>query len=180
MDLRVVTALAASALPSFAAPATSPALAAPSRCQSLRGADRAPDRNVKLVKRSTRDRLADGSPGSTLVGCVLPRGRLFTIARRKGVDNDLAQEFEYAIRQVAGRTVALDTYGTRDGRAVAALQHFRPAPQSPTDVIVGFASDGTRRLLDAGALGDLPAASLGLTGDVASWTHAGAPRSARQ
>lgn len=86
-----------------------------SQCQSQRGVDRAPDRNVKLVKRLNRDRLADGSRGSSLVGCVLPRGRLYTIAKRKGVENDLAQEFGYTLRQVTGRIVLLDTYGTEGG-----------------------------------------------------------------
>ena len=88
MNLGVLTALGAVALCSFAALAASPALAAHSskrsQCQRLRGVDRAPDRNVKLVKRLNRERLADGSRGSNLVGCVLPRGPLHTIATRKG------------------------------------------------------------------------------------------------
>lgn len=193
-----------------------------SQCQSLRGVDRAPDRNVKLVKRFNRDR----SRGSNLVGCVLPRGRLYTIATRKGVDNDLAQEFGYMIRQVAGRIVLLDTYGTeggygsnmstmvwnlssgrsytiasscfgkdvscfaeydntrkaivtRDGRSVAALEHFRAGEPSSTTLIAGFTSDGMRRVLDAGAPSELPAASLTLTGNIVAWTHAGALRAAR-
>jgi hypothetical protein len=45
-------------------------------------------------------------------------------------------------------------------------------------VIVSFASDGTPRVLDAGAPADLAPASLALTGNIASWTHAGELRSA--
>ena len=87
-----------------------------SACQRLSGVDRAPDRNVKLVKRPSRERpLADGSRASELVGCLLPRGRIFTIATRKGVENDLAEEFGFRVRQVAGRVVLLDTFGTEGG-----------------------------------------------------------------
>jgi hypothetical protein len=219
MSLRVLAALGALALCSIAA--VSAHAAQRSQCQRLRGVDRAPDRQVKLVKRLNGDRLADGSRGSQLVGCVLPRGRVHTIAKRASVDNDLAQEFEYMICQVAGRTVLLDQHGTeggyasamstvvanlgsgrsytiarisedkyygrtgsyarnafvtRDGRAVAALP--RATQTTLTVEITSFAPDGTPRLLDVGAPGDLPRESLTLTGHIASWTHAGEPRRA--
>jgi hypothetical protein len=45
-----------------------------SKCQRLKGKDRAPARKVKLVKRR------NGENGIDLVGCVLPRGRIYTVA----------------------------------------------------------------------------------------------------
>lgn len=197
-----------------------------SACQRLPGVDRAPDSNVKLVKRPTSARrLANDSRASKLVGCVLPRGPVRTLAVRKGVENGLAQEFGFAIRQVAGNTVLLDRHGTeggygsdlrtmvfdlasgrsytiahscaakdisctpdydyarrvivrRDGRAVAALEHWQAGVSAPTMLIATFASDGKARLLDAGPPAELPGDSLTLTGNVASWSHAGQPRSA--
>ena len=108
---------------------------------------------------------------------------------RKGVENDLAEEFGFAIRQVAGSTILLDRHGTeggygsdlrtmvfdlasgrsytiahscaakgisciadydyarrvivtRDGRAVAALEHWQAGVSAPTMLIATFAFDG--------------------------------------
>lgn len=225
MSLRVRIVLGAAVICLIA---VLPAQSAPrSQCQRLSGVDRAPDRHVRLVKRVTSDRLADGSRGSRLVGCVLPRGVVYTIATRASVDNPEAQEFRYMIRQVKGRIVLLDQHGseggytmetrtvvwnlgsgrsytiartcrfknqtctfnseediarkaivTREGLTVAALEHGGDARPVPTILIATFASDGTPRILDAGSPAELSPSSLVLAGDIASWTHAGEPRSA--
>lgn len=116
MDRRVLTMFAVAAFCSAAALWVPPAHSAQrSQCQRLPGVDRAPDRHVKVVKRLRAERLRDGSRGSDLVGCVLPRGRVYTIATRKGVQEDFAQEFEYTVRQVAGRIVLVDQRGSEAG-----------------------------------------------------------------
>jgi hypothetical protein len=46
-----------------------------SKCQRLKGTDQAPAKKVKLIAKR------NGDGGSTLRGCVLPRGRVRTIAR---------------------------------------------------------------------------------------------------
>ncbi len=229
MPIRHEAALAAALSCSVAALVATFALpvhaAQRSACQRLKGVDRAPDRNVKLVERTTSERLADRSRGSRLVGCVLPRGPLRTIAKRKGVANDLAEEFGFTIHQVRGRFVALDQRGTeggygsalqttvwdlrsgrwyvlarscygkdvpcaaafdvalrvivtRDGRAVAVLAHQDFAHSTAGTLVVAYAAGGAARLLDAGAPGDIPAASLALSGNLASWTNAGQSRGA--
>jgi hypothetical protein len=86
--------------------ATLPAAAAArSTCQRLKGADLAPARTVKLVRRPNAD------AGSDLRGCVLPRGRVRTIASSS---DQFTTTYGYAIRQVAGRIVAVDsTYSSQ-------------------------------------------------------------------
>jgi len=197
-------------------------------CQRLSGKDLAPASHVKLVVRpSSERRLANGRRAAKLVGCILPRGPLRRIATREGIDNDVAQDYDFTIGQVQGRIVLLsqrgsrigyhsneqtrvwnldsgtaydiartcsDKYGsctgmdeyrlgtafvTRRGHAVAALVRHPPDGSLPTTVAVAaFAPDGTRSLLDAGAVTALSPASLALTGNVASWTNAGARRTA--
>ncbi len=226
MSPRVFVALAAAAACSLAALAVLPAHSAQrSQCQRLRGVDRAPDRHVKLVKRPSAQRLKDGSRGSRLVGCVLPRGLVYTIATRRGVEEDFAQDFDYLVRQVAGGIVLLDQRGgeggyqsdlrtmvwdvgsgrsytvarrcdtkygfctpqntsavkaiiTRQGRSVAALEHWFEGMSVPTIVIARFAADGTVRVLDTGPPAELAPVSLSLSGNIATWTHAGEARSA--
>ncbi|HYH87879.1 MAG TPA: hypothetical protein VEX67_01530 [Solirubrobacteraceae bacterium] len=94
-----------------------PAQAAdPSQCQRLRGKDLAPARHVKLVVRpSTERRLADGRRAAKLVGCVLPRGPLRRIGTREGIDNDVAQDYDFTIVQVQGRIVLLSQQGSQIG-----------------------------------------------------------------
>lgn len=87
-----------------------------SRCQRLRGTDLAPARHVKLVVRpSSERRLADGRRAAKLIGCVLPRGPLRRIATREGIDNDVAQDYDFTIRQVQGRIVLLSQTGSQIG-----------------------------------------------------------------
>jgi len=65
------------------------------------------------------------------------------------------------------------------GQAVAANQPNTPDPlNANTTVIAGFSSSGTRCDLDTGLTAQIPATSLTLQGSLASWTHAGAARSA--
>ena len=70
------------------------------RCQRLRGQDLAPARRVMLVRRKTED-------GTDLLGCVLPRGRVYVIASAEGMSTTV---YDYELRQVAGATVLVDNY----------------------------------------------------------------------
>ncbi|MEA2194517.1 MAG: hypothetical protein QOG42_951 [Solirubrobacteraceae bacterium] len=85
--------LAAVALPAGAA-------AAPSKCQRLKGRDRAPARTVKLVQRPNAD------DGTDLVGCVLPRGPLTVIASSADFYTTVES---YAIDRILGRIVVIET-----------------------------------------------------------------------
>jgi hypothetical protein len=117
--------------------------------QSLRGRDLAPSRTVKVV------RVANDRGASDLVGCVLPRGRIVTLARGGEFET---QSNGYAIRQVAGRIVLLQlTFSSQYGLSERT---------SAFDVRTGHEY----------AIA-LPR-SLRLAGHVASWTHGGQPRSA--
>ena len=71
-----------------------------SRCQRLRGNDRAPARLVKLVKRRNDEN------GSDLLGCVLPRGRVYKVAYSESGDS---YGRSYRLRQVADAIVLVDT-----------------------------------------------------------------------
>jgi hypothetical protein len=90
--LVVLAASAGAALPAGAV--------ARSTCQRLKGTDLAPARTVKLVRRPNAD------DGTDLRGCVLPRGRVRTIASSA---DQFTTTYTYAIRQVAGRIVAVDS-----------------------------------------------------------------------
>ena len=70
------------------------------KCQRLKGADLAPARSVKLVERPNHD------DGTDLVGCVLPRGRVRTIASSS---DQYTTGTGFAIRQIAGERVLLDS-----------------------------------------------------------------------
>jgi len=85
----VLVAFAAITLPGTA-------LAAPSKCQRLEGRDLAPARSAKLVERPNAD------DGKDLLGCVLPRGRVHTLAA--GSDHYTTVE-SYSVEQIAGRVV---------------------------------------------------------------------------
>ncbi len=76
-------------------------------------------------------------------------------------------------------TAAPAAFMTKRGRVVAAIVSSPGGPMTPAVVTVAaFDPAGTRRDLDSGSLVEIPVASLALTGLVATWTHAGAPRSA--
>jgi hypothetical protein len=204
-------------------PSSIPASAKPPKhrtaCQRLAGTDHAPAKSVKLVRHLNRDR------GSDLLGCVLPAGRVRTIASSEHYDT---ADFRYHVVSVAGRFVLLSLAGgnqyaynesasvwdlgsgrsytiarlcsqtgggdcatggsttasaaflTTGGRAVAAILPAPDAHPSPTGpvTIAGFAPGGARRDLDGGSLAEIPPPSLALRGNLASWTHDGAPRSA--
>lgn len=188
---------------------TGPAPAAKrSACQRLAGHDLAGARTVKLVFK------ANAIGGADLVGCVLPRGRVRTIAQSKVLDTHTDR---VAIRRVVGRIVIVDLslgdqYGrstrtdvcdlrgggcypvayrtvdmssasfgpsatevlvTKAGRAVVALT----TPDGAI-TIAAFGLPGRRIDLDRGPAASVPASSLRLTGNLASWTHDGQPRSA--
>ena len=69
-----------------------------SRCQRLRGRDRAPARLVKLATRRNQD------DGTDLLGCVLPRGRVYTVASSAQGDTFGRS---YRLRQVANAIVLM-------------------------------------------------------------------------
>lgn len=188
-----------------------PARARRSRCQRLRGTDRAPARRVKLVARRNED------DGTDLLGCVLPRGRVYSVASSAHGDTFGRS---YRLRQVANAIVLVSTSSgnqyessqrtfvqdLRTGRAytiattcsvlfescegnmsvAAAFVNSRgqavaavvPEAGNPLE-IAGFPPSGRRQQLDSGPSDQLPPSSLRLTGDVATWTHAGEPRSAQ-
>jgi len=85
-------------------PSSIPASAKPSKhrtaCQRLRGHDLAPAHSVKLVEHRNAD------DGTDLIGCVLPHGRVRSIA--SGADLDTVGA-GYTIRQVAGRIVLVSS-----------------------------------------------------------------------
>src|SRR4051812_25435768 len=76
------------------------AQAAQSKCQKLDAShDLAPAKRVKLVERRNDD------GGKNLVGCVLPRGKVTTLAS-SGTQEDSVDS--YRLRQVAGHHVLFD------------------------------------------------------------------------
>ncbi len=221
--LRPAAAAAAALALALLLASSIPANAKPSKhrtaCQRLAGTDRAPAKSVKLVRRLNGDR------GSDLLGCVLPAGRVRTIASSEHYDTadsryhvvsvagrfvllslaagnqyayiertsvwDLRTGHRYTIASLCsptgggdcangGSTRASAVFVTPAGRAVAAIvpaPDGAPSPSGPV-TIAGFAPGGARSDLDSGPLAEIPPASLALRGNVASWTHGGAPRSA--
>lgn len=86
-----------------------------SECQRLTGKDLAPARSVKLASVPNPEQ-----NGDDLVGCVLPRGRLRTIASKS--DRETAGEW-YDVGQVNGRIVLVEyhfgsQYGSGHSTAV--------------------------------------------------------------
>jgi hypothetical protein len=179
-----------------------------SPCQRLKGSDRAPAANVKLVKRPNEDRSTD------LFGCLLPRGKVQLVAFGAYVDTTV---HKYAIRQVAGPAVligaeASDFYNTTIETYVYNLRRAKKyvvatfnsvdtpfgAPTAkaafitPTGAAVAavttptadaieirsFTPEGKATVLDTGTQEQIPPASLALKNGTATWTHDGEPRSA--
>jgi hypothetical protein len=95
-----VVALTAAVVVSMSVALPAAGAAKRSACQRLRGHDLAPAHSVKLVEHGNADDDTD------LVGCVLPRGRVRTIA--SGADLDTVGA-GYTIRQVAGRIVLVSS-----------------------------------------------------------------------
>ena len=76
------------------------------KCRSLRGRDLAPARNVRLVRRKTGD-------GNDLLGCVLPRGRVYKVASAEDLYTTV---YSYRVRQVARAVVLVyEAYGSQYG-----------------------------------------------------------------
>jgi hypothetical protein len=186
-----------------------------SKCMRLKGKDRAPARKVKLVQHSNQDN------GRDLIGCVLPRGHVYTIAS-SGHSEGEDESSTYSVLKVKSSTVLVESvssngYAHFTDDALVSLRTGRSAPVAarcesgvdtacPSDpptsapvvlinkhgravvakvsgaptitTIVSFSSRGKRVDLDSGPSGAIPAASLTLSGDVASWTHSGQARSA--
>ncbi len=166
---------------------------------------------MKLVQKRNAD------DGTDLIGCVLPRGPLQTIATSADFYTTVES---YSIEQIAGRVVMIEstsssqyaysrslyvhhlrtrrTYAvarlcqmiggqdcatpssatagaafvTPKGRAVAIVQ--RPGDTTVT----AFNTLGTPRVLDSSAGDAIAPMSLGLAGNLATWTNAGVARSA--
>jgi hypothetical protein len=185
-----------------------------SACERLRGADLAPARTIKLVRRDNEDR------GTDLVGCELPRGRLRTFASSAGLEKtrrsyDIVQiagafvllRSQYASHQVNMATVSVrnvrsaDSYEIahlcaqagndcgRGGRSSSALSAFINErgqgaaalifARSGATTISGFSPLGERRDYDSGLRADIPAGTLKLVGDRASWSNRGRTYSAQ-
>lgn len=70
------------------------------------------------------------------------------------------------------QTVAPAAFVTLGGRAVAVVHG------GATASVMAFAPNGVSRVLDSATGSDIPPASLRLTGNLATWTHAGTARSA--
>jgi hypothetical protein len=174
-----------------------------SSCQKLSGEDLAPAKNVKLVERDNSD------GGKDLEGCVLPDGRVRTIA---SAGNGGTTASDYSLLQVAGRRVlfrrtagsqsavgvSTSVYDLKNGRSydVASASAQTNAKRAlvnssgqavaivhshGSDIVSveGFSSRGTRKVLDTGTRTEIPTSSLKLDGHVASWTNDGAHMSAR-
>jgi hypothetical protein len=169
-----------------------------SSCQTLKGADLAPAKSVKLVARP------NARGGSDLIGCVLPRGRRHLVA-----SSAADESARYSIRQVAGRYVAFDAsimspagtssatavYDLKTGRAYSIVANIPGGPQAPQQdyrsflttrgtaiAAVGplsvdaveireYSAAGDVGVLDSGTVEEIPPASLELNGDVATWLH---------
>jgi hypothetical protein len=80
------------------------------KCKNLHGKDLAPARKVKLVRKKTED-------GNDLVGCVLPRGRVYTLASAEDLFTTV---YGYSLQQVAGAIVLVsDSYSSQYGASSA-------------------------------------------------------------
>jgi len=186
-----------------------------SACERLRGADLAPARTIKLVRRVNAER------GTDLVGCELPRGRVRIFAFGAGQEKarrsyellQVAGAFvllrsQYASQLVNAGTVAVrnvrnaDSYEIahlcaraggddcgRAGRSSSVLRAFINErgqavaalilARSGATTISGFSPLGERRDYDSGLPADIPASSLKIAGDRASWSNGGRTYSAQ-
>jgi hypothetical protein len=100
------------ALAALAAAVPAGAVAAPSKCQRLKGRDLAPAQTVKLVRRPNAD------DGTDLVGCVLPRGPLTVIASSADFYTTVES---YAIHQILGRIVVVEATSSSQYAYTSAL-----------------------------------------------------------
>ena len=94
--MRIAVAVALALVVPCAVAAMPAEAAKRSKCQRLKGKDLAPAKTVKLVQRPNAD------DGTDLLGCVLPRGPVFSVASSA---DEFTTTYDYAIRQVAGRIV---------------------------------------------------------------------------
>jgi hypothetical protein len=195
---RSLSLLAVAVLAAFASLSLRTADAKQTPCRQLKGKDRAPARYVKLVA------------GTSLRACVLPSGRVQTIATASG---EGTYSSGYKIKQVAGRIVLYETSSDSQYQSESTLSVHdiagnrgytitsgcqgqiceNPGASAPAAFVTGagravaiisgtdgatvtaYSTLGTARVLDSG-----PAiAGLALAGNVATWTNAGVPRSAR-
>jgi len=137
MRLAALAAVAAVLL--AAAPAQA---AGPQRCHQLRGALKLQTRTIKVVERRVNDRRLKGG---RLLGCVLPRGRVFTVGergtpkRRVGDPNSV----DYSLGRFAGTFVRVER---SFGDGIAQIKDIR---ESIMDL-----SDGSNRRFFAGAYGE--------------------------
>lgn len=104
-----------------------------SACQKLEGKDLAPAGKVKLVRRKNDE------GGNDLRGCVLPRGKVITVASRTG---GFTSTSSYRIVQVAGHHVLVDSssasqYGGHDDTYVVDIKRRR------SYTIASFCHEGT-------------------------------------
>jgi hypothetical protein len=161
LTIGVLTAMCAGCIADAAAVAAGPRR--PSRrsaCQRLRGKDLAPARNVKLAKRPNAD------SGRDLVGCVLPRGRVRTVA--SSADFYTTTE-GFSLEQVAGATVLVATssnsqytstsslfvFDLRSGRSYSIAHDNEPLGSGPdpgsTRAIAAFVNTAGQAVADLSA-----------------------------
>jgi hypothetical protein len=83
--------------------------AKPSACQRLQGYDRAPDKDVKLMWQR-----ADSAEftGSKLVACVLPKGKVRTLATQEDLGTGNTHEEWVRPLEVVGRKVLLGSFSS--------------------------------------------------------------------
>lgn len=111
-----------------------------SKCQRLKGSDLAPAKSVKLVARANAD------DGTDLVGCVLPRGQVRTIASSADY---YTTTYAYEVRQVAGRIVVVSSsyssqYASSEGTRVVDLRGGRAYSVAYSCTEIGGANCGDR------------------------------------
>jgi len=111
----------------------------------------------------------DASSATATRVADLRSGRSYLIAQRCAVKAAFACD-EASVASVAAAFV------TAGGRSVALV--VDDGWGASASAVLAFGTDGTSRVLDTGAIDAIAAASLRLTGNVASWTNAGVPRSA--
>jgi hypothetical protein len=177
--------------------------AAESKCERLDAShDLAPAKRVKLVERK------NGDGGKDLIGCVLPRGKVRTLASSSDQGTTIER---YELLQVAGHHVLIhfsdasqygggestyvydvkrgkhyDVASTPKTKAKRALvnssgQAVALVTTKSSDLVTveGFSPRGNRVVLDQGTRSAIPASSLKLDGHVAGWKHNGVGKSAR-
>jgi hypothetical protein len=125
------------------------AQAAQSKCEKLRGDDLAPSSKVKLVERNTTDPDTGGEVRK-LVGCVLPDGKVRTVAAREEVGNT---SDDYRLREVDGRYVLVDE--------ITRTAFFRRRETIVSDLKQGDRYVVASRCKDFGEQGDFCGSTVG-------------------